>query len=113
MVRISITAAFVASLALSAFASPVATQAARDTVIKVPVKKVHASSTKAVVAKDQARLAKANGYKSSAASSGAITNEVDSYLAAMKVGSQTFNLIVDTGTLRSSYESARHELTPL
>jgi hypothetical protein len=90
MVRISITAAFVASLALSAFATPTA----RESVIKVPVKKVHASSAKAVVSKDQARLAKANGY---AASSGAITNEVDSYLAAVKVGSQTFNLIVDTG----------------
>jgi hypothetical protein len=94
MVRITLTTTFVASLALSAFATPVARESA---LIKVPVKKVNASSLKAISTKDFARYANLKTNKDAAAGSGTIINEVDSYIAEVQVGDQTFDLIVDTG----------------
>jgi hypothetical protein len=94
MVRITLTTAFVASLALSAFATPVARE---SSLIKVPVKKLHASSVKAISTKDVARYASFKTNKAAASGSGTVINEVDSYIAQVKVGSQTFDLIVDTG----------------
>jgi len=87
MVRIALTTAFVASLVLAAIATPV------ERVHTVPLKKVgKVTSAKSLLEKDLRR------YKSAATSSGAVENDLVSYTAPIKVGSQTFDLIVDTGS---------------
>jgi len=94
MVRLSITAAFVASLLVTAFATPVE----RETFVKVPLKKVGSASAKSLLSKDLRRLAGHNGVPTPLASSGTVENDLVSYTAPLKVGSQTFDLIVDTGS---------------
>ncbi|KZP09214.1 acid protease [Athelia psychrophila] len=86
-----LAAAIVLSFSVSALATPVA----RGTFITHPIKKVSAKNITATVARDQARLA---NFNSAATSSATVTNALDSYVAAVKVGSQTFSLIVDTGS---------------
>nr|GAT51469.1 aspartic protease [Mycena chlorophos] len=103
MVRIAITVSFVA--AVLGMASAVSVDGRAPTV-KASLKKVSSvTDSKNIVAHDAARL---NGYfkkntlearKSGATTgSGAVTNEIFSYIAETKVGSQTFDLIVDTGS---------------
>ncbi|KZP09518.1 acid protease [Athelia psychrophila] len=87
----TLTSAIVLSFAVSAIAGPVA----RESFITHPITKKSSGSVKSTVAKDQARLAK---YNSAASSSATVTNDVDSYIAKVTVGSQTFDLIVDTGS---------------
>ncbi|KAF7981782.1 hypothetical protein HWV62_31865 [Athelia sp. TMB] len=87
----ALTSAIILSFAVSAMAGPVA----RESFVTHPITKKASKSITATLAKDQARLAKYNG---AAASSGTVINEVDSYIAEVKVGSQTFDLIVDTGS---------------
>jgi streptogramin lyase len=87
MVRLALTTAFVASIALRAIAVPA------QTIHTVPLKKVSkVTSAKSLLEKDLRR------FKADAVGSGAVENNVDSYIAPIKVGSQTFNLIVDTGS---------------
>jgi hypothetical protein len=93
MVHFSLTTAFVSALlAATAFASPIE----RDTFVKVPIKKVARGkpSAASVVAHDQARLSAVNlkSSKGSSGSSGKVENDVFSYIAPIKVGSQTFNV---------------------
>ncbi|KAF7981762.1 hypothetical protein HWV62_31825 [Athelia sp. TMB] len=87
----ALTSAIILSFALSAMAGPVS----RESFVTHPITKKASKSITATLAKDQARLAKFNG---AAASSGTVINEVDSYIAQVAVGSQTFDLIVDTGS---------------
>jgi hypothetical protein len=98
MVRVALSTAFVASLVLSAFATPIE----RESFVTVPIKKVGAvASAKELVSKDLRRLDNINsGRKASpeATGSGTITNEVVTYIAPVTVGTQTFDLIVDTGS---------------
>jgi hypothetical protein len=94
MVRIAVSVAFVASIALSALASPTE----HGQIKTIPVKKIRASSGKAILANDFGRLQQAaSGRQALSKSSESARNEVDSYIAAVKFGNQTFNLIVDTG----------------
>jgi hypothetical protein len=89
MVRVALSTAFVTSLVLSAFATPIE----RESFVTIPIKKVsNIKSAKDLLEKDLRR------YSAAAASSGTVTNALDSYIAPVKVGSQTFNLIVDTGS---------------
>ncbi|KAF7985427.1 hypothetical protein HWV62_5149 [Athelia sp. TMB] len=87
----ALAASIVLSFAVSALATPVA----RESLFTHPVTKTSAKNITATVAKDKARLAK---FNSEATSSATVTNQLDSYVAAVKVGSQTFSLIVDTGS---------------
>jgi predicted aspartyl protease len=91
MVRIALGTTFVLSLVAAAFASPI--QERTSALVKVPLTKKESNNIKAVVASDKARIAKASG-----SGSGSITNEAVSYIAAVTVGTQSFNLIVDTGS---------------
>lgn len=102
MVRVALTAAFVASLVFSAFASPVG----HHDFVTVPLKKVGAPSAAAIRNKDVRRIIKHNekvGIQAAAVniplavSSGTVENDLVTYTAPIVVGSQTFNLIVDTG----------------
>jgi hypothetical protein len=98
MVRVALSTAFVASLVLSAFATPIE----RESFVTIPVKKVGSATAKGLVEKDLRRLDNVNsgGRKASPAAtgSGTVTNEDVTYVAAVTVGSQTFSLIVDTGS---------------
>lgn len=78
----ALTSAIVLSFAVSTLASPVA----RESFVTHPITKKASKSITATVAKDQARLAK---YNSAASSSATVINEVDSYIAQVKVGTQT------------------------
>nr|GAT55366.1 aspartic protease [Mycena chlorophos] len=104
MVRIAITVSFVA--AIIGMASSLSIDAREPTTVKAGLKKVSTvTDVKNIVAHDAARL---NGYfkqpslearkSKNAADSGSVINEIFSYIAETKVGSQTFNLIVDTGS---------------
>ncbi|KZP29103.1 acid protease [Athelia psychrophila] len=87
----ALTSAIIVSFAVSALAGPVA----RESFTTHPITKKIGKSIAQTVAKDQARLSKYNGAASSSAT---VTNDVDSYIAQVTVGSQTFNLIVDSGS---------------
>ncbi|KZP23602.1 acid protease [Athelia psychrophila] len=87
----ALTSAIIVSFAVSAIAGPVA----RENFTTHPITKKIGKSIPATVAKDQARLSKFNGAASTSAT---VTNDVDSYIAKVTVGSQTFDLIVDTGS---------------
>lgn len=99
MVRIA-QFAVAASIASLVAAAPAANEK-RHT---LPVRKGtsgKAISAKAVVERDQARIANYNarsGGIEKRASSGSAINEDVSYVAAIKIGTQTFDLIVDTGS---------------
>ncbi|KAF7976111.1 hypothetical protein HWV62_7543 [Athelia sp. TMB] len=87
----ALTAAIVLSFSVSALATPLA----REPLLSATVSKTSAKNITATVAKDQARLAR---FNTAASGSAPVTNQLDSYVAAVKVGSQTFSLIVDTGS---------------
>ncbi|KAF7981201.1 hypothetical protein HWV62_34527 [Athelia sp. TMB] len=87
----ALAASIILAFTVSALAKPVA----RESFFTHPVTKASAKNITATVAKDQARLAK---FNNEATSSATVTNQLDSYVAAVKVGSQTFSLIVDTGS---------------
>ena len=87
----ALTAAIVLSFSVSALATPLV----RESLLSAPVSKTSAKNITATVAKDQARLAK---FNTAATGSAPVTNQLDSYVASVKVGSQTFSLIVDTGS---------------
>jgi hypothetical protein len=88
MIHARFTITLVASLALAALATPT------PPFKTVPLKKVgKITSTRSLLEKDLRR------YNSApASSSGAVENDLVSYIAPVKVGSQTFDLIVDTGS---------------
>lgn len=84
--------------ASGALATPVAPRAKTLT---VPVKHVSTvKDVKTLVEKGQARLRKVNGDVEfrKESSSGTVTNEDVSYVAAVTIGGSTYNLIVDTGS---------------
>lgn len=97
MARLSTKLALAASVASLVSAAPV-----EESFIRVPVK--HHTSTRAftskdIVAKDAARISHYNGKtKETRASSGAIYNELYSYIATPTVGNTVFDLIIDTGS---------------
>jgi len=98
MVRIAIQAAFVAVVIGLASALSIEQRAAP--LVKAPLKKISTvTNITNIVAHDNARL---NHYfKKSPVSelaSAPVINEIFSYIAPTVVGSQTFNLIVDTGS---------------
>ncbi|KAL6900054.1 aspartic peptidase domain-containing protein [Trichoderma evansii] len=90
----------VVATATVALASPVKPSAKTVT---LPVKRVSnvKGSAKSIVQKGHARLNKINGVKAVGkldASSGSVTNDDVSYIAAVTIGDGTYNLIVDTGS---------------
>ncbi|KAJ7646298.1 putative cathepsin E, partial [Mycena polygramma] len=96
MVRIAISTAFIAAVIGMASAMSLDARAP----IKASLKKISTvSNSTNIVAHDRARL---NGYfKKSAVkelASAPVVNEIFSYIAETTVGSQTFDLIVDTGS---------------
>jgi hypothetical protein len=94
MVRLSSPFLLLACLVSAAVATPVAT----PNVVSVPVyKKVsgNTKSTKALLARDLVRF---NVDAAAAVGEAPATNEDDTYVTATKVGTQTFELIVDTGS---------------
>ncbi|KAJ7030601.1 aspartic peptidase domain-containing protein [Mycena alexandri] len=99
MVRIAISTAFVAAVIGLASAMSLEQRAP----IKASVKKISTvTNSTNVVAHDRARL---NHYfkknpvaELATTGSASVTNEIFSYIAETKVGSQTFDLIVDTGS---------------
>ena len=80
-------------------ASPVESRAKIATVPLTRLSTV--KSAKTLVEKGQARLRNFNGVKDAEvverASSGAVTNEDVSYVAAVTIGGSSYDLIVDTG----------------
>lgn len=105
----------IAVLAMAAVvtASPVEPRA-KSAVL--PLKHVsHVTSIKNIVSKGQARIRKANGAHAVgviAASSGPVTNEDVSYVAAVSIGGSSWDLIVDTGCELNLLD-ARKEKNPL
>jgi hypothetical protein len=106
MVRIALKATFIASVLALATAGPLRRQDA--SVLTLPLTKI-SGSLRDIVNKDQGRLAYyatpgprlgnlGSNDDSNSSSSAPVTNTVDSYIAAVTVGSQTFNLVVDTGS---------------
>ncbi|KAJ7678780.1 putative cathepsin E [Mycena rosella] len=98
MVRIAIQAAFVTVVVGLASALSIEQRAAP--LVKAPLKKISTvTNITNIVAHDNARL---NHYfKKSPVSelaSAPVINEIFSYIAETVVGSQTFNLIIDTGS---------------
>ncbi|KAJ7478004.1 putative cathepsin E [Mycena galericulata] len=98
MVRIAIQTAFVA--AVIGFASALSVEERAAPLIKAPLKKISTVTNAAnIVARDNARL---NHYFKKKAvderQTAPVINEVFSYIAEVVVGSQTFDLIVDTGS---------------
>jgi len=89
--------AFAASIILSFAISTLAGPIVREDFISHPITKVSSKSITSIIANDQARLANYNSASNSS-STATVTNDVESYIASVKVGSQTFNLIVDTGS---------------
>lgn len=88
----------VVAVATTALASPVKPSAKT---IALPVKRVNnVKSAKSLVQNGIARLNKVNGVKAIGnidASSGPVTNEDVSYVAAVTIGGKSYDLIVDTG----------------
>lgn len=88
----------IAAAAAAVSASPIAP---RDATIVLPVAKhSFVTSISNIVARGQAVINKINGGTSLGnvdASSGPVTNEDVSYVAAVEIGSGTYSLIVDTG----------------
>ncbi|PTB44832.1 uncharacterized protein TrAFT101_000300 [Trichoderma asperellum] len=88
----------VVAAATAALASPVKPS---GKTVALPVKRVsNVKSAKSLVQKGQARLNKVNGVKAVGKrdSSGSVTNDDVSYIAAVTIGDGTYNLIVDTGS---------------
>ncbi|KAF8171071.1 putative aspartic protease [Mycena galopus ATCC 62051] len=94
MVRLSSPFLLLACLVSAAVATPVAT----PNVVSVPVYKKasgNTRSTKALLARDLIRF---NADAAAAVGVAPATNEDDTYVTATTVGTQTFELIVDTGS---------------
>ncbi|KAF8177288.1 putative cathepsin E [Mycena galopus ATCC 62051] len=94
MVRLTSTFLLLASIVSAAVATAIPT----PNVLSVPFyKKVsgNSKSTKALLARDLARF---NSTAAAAVGEAPATNEDDTYVAATKIGTQTFELIVDTGS---------------
>jgi hypothetical protein len=95
MARLSLTLAFVALAASVAFGLPAAPKSAT-----VKITKAGHSSVHEVLAKDAVRAGRSPAtYGPAAIGSGTVTNELDTYVAPVKVGSQTFNV----STLRDGH----------
>lgn len=87
----------VVAAATAALASPVKPS---GKTVALPVKRSsNVKSAKSLVEKGHARLNKINGVKTVGKrdSSGSVTNDDVSYIAAVTIGDGTYNLIVDTG----------------
>ncbi|KAF7981561.1 hypothetical protein HWV62_33173 [Athelia sp. TMB] len=89
-------ATIVLSFSLSALGSPVVRE--EKSFLTHPITKKTGKSITNILAKDTARLAHYNKDAAAAVYSGAVTNEDDTYVAAVTVGTQVFSLIVDTGS---------------
>lgn len=108
---------------LLAFAGAAAVSASPVAQVKsavLPLTKNHnVTSVKNIVDKGQARLNKVNGIATSgkratAVSSGAVTNDVVSYVAPVVIGGATYSLIVDTGCkllVQSALETLTNDFT--
>jgi hypothetical protein len=94
MVRLTSTFLFLACLVSAAVSTPVATSDFHTVPV---VKKVSGKtrSVKALIARDLVRF---NSDAAAAVGEAPATNEDDTYVVATKVGTQTFELIVDTGS---------------
>jgi len=92
----ALSTAIVLSFSLSALGSPVARE--EKPFLTHPITKKTGNSIANIIAKDTARLAHYNKDASAAVYSGTVTNEDDTYVAAVTVGTQVFSLIVDTGS---------------
>lgn len=91
--------ALVAAAAVGGLASPHQRRAAP---FNVDLKYYHSGANMAdIVRHDRARIeamnSKSKSKSGSSAHSGSVTNVVDTYLAAVKIGGKTWNLLVDTG----------------
>jgi hypothetical protein len=97
MVRISITASLLLCAAFVA-AGPIE----RESFVSVPMTKLRPATpptSKTLIEADKARFSKFKGTATQASGSATATNQVDQYLIAVQVGSQTFaNMIIDTGS---------------
>jgi hypothetical protein len=88
MARLQLKLAFVALAASAALALPAGAK-----VLTFKIIKAGHSSLKEVLAKDAVRLGRsAATYGSAAIGSGTVTNELDSYVAPVIIGSQTFSV---------------------
>ncbi len=93
---------FVTVLAIAAAAVSASPVEPRAKTVVLPLKQVSTvTSVKNIVDKGQARIKAINGAKASGpvadVSSGPVTNEDVSYVAAVSIGGNTWDLIVDTG----------------
>jgi hypothetical protein len=92
MVRVALSLSFVAGLIATAVALP----SPQPHSAKIPLTRVSTvTHPKNLIAGDLARY---QGVSAAAVGSGTATNEIVSYVAPIVVGSQTFQLIVDTGS---------------
>ncbi|KAJ7636404.1 putative cathepsin E [Roridomyces roridus] len=105
MVRIGISSAWVATTIGLVTASVVSLDQRAPLTITVPLKKISTiTNTSHLVANDYARLqhhhSKHSGNATTRVALGeaSATNELNAYIAQTKVGSQTFDLVVDTGS---------------
>jgi hypothetical protein len=88
MARLSLSLAFVALAASVAFGLPAAP---KSTTVKIT--KAGHSSVQEVLAKDAVRAGRPPATQGTAAvGSGTVTNELDTYVAPVTVGSQTFSV---------------------
>ncbi|KAJ6472484.1 aspartic peptidase domain-containing protein [Mycena sanguinolenta] len=94
MVRLTSSFVLLAYLVSAAVATPVAT----PNVLSVPIRKTSSGSTKSVKALMARDLARFNSDAAAAVGEAPATNEDDTYVAATTIGTQTFDLIVDTGS---------------
>ena len=101
----------IAAAAVAVQASPVER---RDATIALPVTKhSHVTSVSNIVARGKAVINKINSGSSLGkvdASSGPVTNEDVSYVAAIDIGGKTWSLIVDTGCMFLICDSAHRNI---
>ncbi|KAF7342908.1 Aspartic protease [Mycena sanguinolenta] len=94
MVRLTSSFVLLAYLVSAAVATPVAT----PNVLSIPIRKTASGSTKSIKALMARDLVRFNSDAAAAVGEAPATNEDDTYVAATKIGTQTFDLIVDTGS---------------
>lgn len=95
---------FAACLTVAAVAVSAAPLEGRAATIALPLKKhTNVTSINNIVQKGHARISSINGEQATPAtravevSSGTVTNEDVSYVAAVTIGGKSYDLIVDTG----------------
>lgn len=95
---------FAACLTVAAVAVSAAPLESRAAAIALPLKKhSNVTSINNIVQKGHARISSINGEQAAPAaravdaSSGTVTNEDVSYVAAVTIGGKSYDLIVDTG----------------